>query len=215
MRMLSVFFLAAVVLFAGQVQAQDDEMTREEKKKWKKLAKRYKRNPEALAQLTQEREELLLENNQLEAQVQELQTENSRLEEQVEQLEANSTQLNQDLMMAQRTIQQLQEQQQEEMTDKGQPVSQPGSEDMRGTVYRIQIGAFERNRLPSELTSAENMKVEETAGMQKVMVGRFRNFETAKQLMDYLRKTGVEGAWIVPYRDGQRISLKEALGTEQ
>lgn len=213
MRMLSVFFLAAAVLFAVPLQAQETDMTKEERKKWKKLAKRYKRNPEALAQLTEEREELMSENNQLESQLQELQTENNLLEEQVNQLEASNTELNQDLMMAQSTIRQLQEQQ-EQMTDKGMATS--GTEmNMSGTVYRIQIGAFEKNRLPAELTSAENMKVDEAEGMQKIMVGQFRDFETAKQLMDYLRKMGVEGAWIVPYRDGQRISLKEALGTEQ
>lgn len=213
MRMLSVFFLAAAVLFAVPLQAQETDMTKEERKKWKKLAKRYKRNPEALAQLTEEREELMSENNQLESQLQELQTENNLLEEQVNQLEASNTELNQDLMMAQSTIRQLQEQQ-EQMTDKGMATS--GTEmNMSGTVYRIQIGAFEKNRMPAELTSAENMKVDEAEGMQKIMVGQFRDFETAKQLMDYLRKMGVEGAWIVPYRDGQRISLKEALGTEQ
>ncbi len=213
MRMLSVFFLAAVILFAGQIHAQETDMTKEERKKWKKLAKRYKRNPEALARLTEEREELLNENNQLEEQVEELKSENNLLEEQVNQLESANTELNQDLMMAQSTIRQLQEQQ-DQMTDKGRTVSQPEM-DMSGTVYRIQIGAFEKKTLPEELTTAENMKVEETEGMQKVMVGQFRDFNTAKQLMDYLRKMGVEGAWIVPYRDGQRISLKEALGTEQ
>ena len=60
--------------------------------------------------------------------------------------------------------------------------------------------------------NSENLNVEESAEYQKVVVGQFRDYEKAKNLRDELKQMGVKGAWIVSYRDGQRITVKEALG---
>ena len=45
------------------------------------------------------------------------------------------------------------------------------------------------------------------------LIGNFRNYDEAKELSDYFKKIGLKDAWVVPYRDGTRITLKEALGT--
>ena len=36
-------------------------------------------------------------------------------------------------------------------------------------------------------------------------------FDEAKELMEYIQKIGVKDAWVVPFRDGIRITLEEAL----
>lgn len=213
MRMLSAMLIAALLLTAGQAIGQTDpaDLTKEQRKEWKKIAKKYKKNPAALAELTSERDEYYQQANQLETQIGQLEMETERLQNQVTQLEQTNAQLNQDLMAARETAQMMEEEA-EMMAARGQ---ESMGQDMSGTVYRVQIGAFQKSRAPESVATAENMALEEADGMQKVMVGHFRSFDEAKALMTYLQSSGVEGAWVVPYVDGQRVSLKEALGTQQ
>ena len=52
---------------------------------------------------------------------------------------------------------------------------------------------------------------EEMQELRKYVIGNFRNYEDANVLKRYLREMGVEDAWIVPYRDGKRVPLKDVL----
>jgi hypothetical protein len=47
--------------------------------------------------------------------------------------------------------------------------------------------------------------------MQKVTLGNFRDYWEADKFKKYLRDMGVKDAWIVPFKDGQRVDIKEVL----
>ena len=40
----------------------------------------------------------------------------------------------------------------------------------------------------------------------------FREYFEANEFKDYLIAMGVEDAWIVSYRDGNRVDIKEVIG---
>ena len=52
---------------------------------------------------------------------------------------------------------------------------------------------------------------EDMQELRKYVIGNFRNYEDANVLKRYLREMGVEDAWIVPYRDGRRVPLKDVI----
>ena len=80
-----------------------------------------------------------------------------------------------------------------------------------GVYFKVQIGAFREREVSENLEESVNLDVEETDGLQEIVVGQFRDYYMADSLQNQLRAMGVSDAWIVPYRDGQRVPLKEVL----
>lgn len=202
MRILTQISIVMLVLFAGQVFAQDAEMTKEEIKRWKKIIKDYKKNPAALKKLTEERQRYKQESEQLQAQLSDLQSQQGQGNSMLAQKEQEVMDLNNQLLNAQSTIQQLRD----------QIASTPVKDDMiSGLVYRVQIGAYQKTKMSSSLATDEAMKLEDADGLQKILIGQFRNMDEATALKDHMVKIGVKDAWVVPFRDGVRISLEEAM----
>ena len=42
-------------------------------------------------------------------------------------------------------------------------------------------------------------------------LGEFRDYWEADKFKKYLREMGVKDAWIVPYKDGKRVPIKDVL----
>ncbi|MEL6945658.1 MAG: hypothetical protein AAFO82_23630, partial [Bacteroidota bacterium] len=193
----SLLLLLVMSCFVFGLQAQ--ELSKEEIKKWKDLAKEYKKNPAGLKVLTERSEGLEAELDELNAEVGNLQQENNsfqaqlnRKDSRIQSLEAQVNKLNMDLSQAQASIATMQE--------KGGGDMSGGGDDMAmGVVFKVQIGAFDKAKKPIEgdLTESDNLRVEETDEYQKVVVGQFRDYQSAKDLKDQLQKMGVKGAWIV------------------
>lgn len=80
-----------------------------------------------------------------------------------------------------------------------------------GIVFRVQIAAFKGYNLKEIPGTSDYLRYEEDRKWQKYVLGNFRQYEDADKLKKHLRKTGIRDAWIVPYKDGQRVSLKEVL----
>lgn len=79
-----------------------------------------------------------------------------------------------------------------------------------GVVFKVQIGAFKQRNIPVQLDQSVNLDIEETQeGMDKMMVGQFREYDKADELQKHLRAMGVNNAWIVAYENGQRVNLEE------
>lgn len=85
-----------------------------------------------------------------------------------------------------------------------------------GLVFRVQVLAGP-NSVTTEAVSAklgisETVMKEEVDGMFKYVVGEFGSYRPAKTFSNTLRDgSGVEGPFVVAYKDGQRIHVKEAL----
>jgi len=81
-----------------------------------------------------------------------------------------------------------------------------------GLVFRVQIGAYRDKNLEQYLSTSENFNGEtDPQGLQIYTLGNFRDYWEADKFKKYLRAMGVKDAWIVPYRDGNRVPIKDVL----
>jgi len=80
-----------------------------------------------------------------------------------------------------------------------------------GVVLKVQLGAFEEIELPDGLDTSFNFDIEHQEEVNQYVIGQFRDYYKADLLKKELRSMGVESAWVVPYRNGERVPLKEVL----
>lgn len=201
--MLIHLFIAAMFLAIAPYQAQSQDLTKEELKYWKNKVKEYKRDPAALKALSEEAEMATKQKREMELKLTQMEADRISRENQANQLQQEVSSLNTRLIAAQNAIGQLNR-------EKASMASK-GGEDMAGLVFRVQIGAYGKTNVPGNLDQEnDNMDLETEGGLQKILIGRFRNYEDADALKTHMQKIGVKDAWVVPYRDGVRITLAEA-----
>ncbi|SEJ32991.1 hypothetical protein SAMN05192553_103284 [Cyclobacterium xiamenense] len=81
----------------------------------------------------------------------------------------------------------------------------------RGVVFKVQLAAFDDYDLRELTENGSDLKIIDQDGYIKYVLGQFRDYEMADAFKKKLRKIGVKEAWIVPYKDGERVPLKEVL----
>ncbi|MEO6130982.1 MAG: N-acetylmuramoyl-L-alanine amidase, partial [Saprospiraceae bacterium] len=74
-----------------------------------------------------------------------------------------------------------------------------------GLAYRIQIAAASKPSLDSRYTSIEDLEVIKENEYYKFLVGSFGSYDAAQPRLAELKSKGFRGAFIVAYKDGQRI----------
>ena len=84
-------------------------------------------------------------------------------------------------------------------------------------IYRIQIGAYSRglpaymDRLYKKLSVIRKIEnYTDDKGIVVYTTGRLTNFEDAIKMQNQVRLEGIKDAFVVPYLNGKRISIKEA-----
>jgi hypothetical protein len=192
MKNLKLFLVGSLVLMmcGGHVLAQ----TKEEKKQLKKELKVYRKMKPAqiramkinydkqLDSFTETKNQLKVSNRRADS----LQTELNAMNARVRMLEG-------ELLVAQRDA---------ANAKKGQA---------KGYYYRVQLGAYKNFDIKGKLNKGdETMMAENKDGMDKYVVGLFFNFEEADAFKNDIRKMGIRDAFVVPYKDGVRITHKEA-----
>lgn len=81
----------------------------------------------------------------------------------------------------------------------------------QGVVFKVQLAAFDDFDLRDLTENGSDLKIIDDDGYIKYVLGQFRDYKMADQFKKKLRKIGVKEAWIVPYKDGKRVALKEVL----
>ncbi len=103
-------------------------------------------------------------------------------------------------------------------TEKISPLEETNEDEL---IYKIQLGAYSRGlpayikRLFKKLSYIR--KIENYTDEKGVVVyttGNLTNYDDAMIMLDQVKQEGVEGAFIVPYFNGKRITLKEAKEIE-
>ncbi|MEM1217743.1 MAG: hypothetical protein AAGH79_02480 [Bacteroidota bacterium] len=195
---LSILMILGLI-FAGAGDLSAQKMTKKEKKKWKKEAKKLKKNPEQLAQLKGQVSDLKKEKLDLEQQLTNVQSATVQKDKKIEELERNYYSALAELEQTKASF--------EEFSDpQGDPEVLP-----MGIIFRVQIGAYRENQLGGELDTTEELNLEQSEDIQKIVVGQYRTYDEADSLRAGLQRMGVQDAWIVSYRDGNRITIEEAL----
>jgi hypothetical protein len=80
-----------------------------------------------------------------------------------------------------------------------------------GIVFRIQIGAF-KERLPKSVLNDINnvLEIQMEDGVYRYTSGSYKNYEEANAYKNELTDKGYEGTYVTAYKDGVRITMKEA-----
>lgn len=194
--MLIVLYCAAGT---GQVYAQ---LSKEEQKEWKK--KRKATTPEQLKRLMDENASLKSEVGSLNGQVASLQASFGERDARIAELTERNRSLESQLAQARAAA--------EQAAAPATATEGRAPADMSGVVFKVQIGAFRNKDLSKYFNNTENFTGEVDAdGTQKITLGIFRDYWEADTFKKYLREMGVHDAWIVPYKDGTRVEMKDVL----
>lgn len=202
--MKKLLLLAFCLTIGFSVSAQ---LTKEEKKEWKVKYKAYKKDLEGF-------KELVEENGTLKSQLSTTKRQLATLQSQQGEKDAKIADLQDQLTRAQA---QLAAARDAEMAAKNalkkEPVkvSQDAPVSMDGVIFKVQIGAFTKKDLSKFFDSNPMFSGEDENGMQKITLGMFRDYWEADTFKKYLREMGVKDAWIVPFKDGKRVPIKDVL----
>jgi hypothetical protein len=195
-----VFILCLALIFSGmQVFAQ---LSKAEKKEWKKKAKEYAKNPATLKSLTEAKQVAETDNSTLKGQVGTLNSQVSDKNAKIADLEDQLSKMRGDLTSTKAELAQL----------KSTPPPPSPMDFSKGVVFKVQIGAFKNKDLAKYFDNNPNFGGEATEkGEQKFTIGIFRDYWEADKFKKYMREMGVKDAWIVPYKDGVRVEIKDVL----
>jgi vacuolar-type H+-ATPase subunit I/STV1 len=194
-----VLILCLALIFSGmQVFAQ---LSKQEKKEWKKKAKEYAKNPANLKDFTEAKQTAETDNSALKSQVSTLNKQVSDKNSRIAELEDQISRMRGELATANSELATLKE--------------APAANSMdfsRGVVFKVQIGAFKNKDLSKYFNNNPNFGGEAVEkGEQKFTIGIFRDYWEADKFKKYMREMGVKDAWIVPYKDGLRVEIKDVL----
>ena len=197
-----VLIVCLALIFSGtSVFAQ---LTKAEKKEWKKKAKQYAKNPATLKDLTEQKQvadnsvvDLTNQSKSLNSQISDKNAKIAELEDQINRMRG-------ELNSARAELAQL----------KANPVVNP-MDFSKGVVFKVQVGAFKNKDLSKYFENNPNFGGEaadkDKNEPQKITIGVFRDYWEADTFKKYMREMGVKDAWIVPYKDSQRVELKDVL----
>jgi inosine/xanthosine triphosphate pyrophosphatase family protein len=188
--------LVCFVFVVASVSTTYAQLSKEEKKEWKKKAKALKKNPEELKNLYDENAALKGEISGYKRQISSLEGQVKEKENQIASMTQKVRAMEQEVAAAQQAV-----------------ASKPAgvSYDDSGVIFKVQIGAFRDRDMSKYFDSTENFSGETDEGVQKITLGRFRDYWEADNFKKYLREMGVGDAWIVPYKDGKRVAMKDVL----
>lgn len=175
------------------------QLSKKEKKEWKKKAKEYAKAPVNLKQLVEDKQTADGQVASLNQRLNQLQNTMSSKDARIAELESQLSQAQNQLSTARAELAQMRE--------------NPNPMDYsRGVVFKVQIGAFRNKDLSKYFENNPNFGGEKSEdGGQRYTIGVFRDYWEADTFKKYMREMGVKDAWIVPYSDGVRVEIKDVL----
>ena len=194
------FLLVCLALIFSGTQGYS-QLSKQEKKEWKKKAKEYARNPANLKQLSEEKQSADATVSAQKTQIAQLQTSIADKDAKIGELESQISRMRSELTTAQSDLQKLKEE-----------PAKTGTDFSKGLFFKVQIGAFKNKDLSKYFQNNPNFGGEAAEkGEQHFTIGIFADYWAADQFKKYMREMGVKDAWIVPYKDGQRVEIKDVL----
>lgn len=189
--LLMMILTLAPVLNAHAQTDTDGSQSESDGKKGKKEKKKKKEKVKKLS-----KDDLNAMVNQLNSQIKNLEADNERLKTAVSQKD-----------------QELDELQDELTAEKLKPapvVVDPVNAKPDGIAYKVQIGAYQKFNINQYFTETKKISYEDVNGTNKYVIGYFTSLEAAKGFEADMKKMGIKDSWLVPYKDGVRITDEEA-----
>lgn len=202
--MKKVLVLALSLLIGYSTSAQ---MTKDEKKEWKTKYKAYKKDLEGFRTMVEE-------NGTLKSQLSTTKRQLSTLQSQMGDKDAKIAELQDQVTRARAQVAAAREAEQAAKNELGnKPKATPNTSPMSidGVVFKVQIGAFNKTDMSKFFDNNPMFSGQDDDGMQKITIGFFRDYWEADTFKKYVREMGVKDAWIVPFKDGKRVPIKDVL----
>jgi uncharacterized small protein (DUF1192 family) len=95
--------------------------------------------------------------------------------------------------------------------DKSLDISSRATRTAKGVEFRVQIGAYRNKDLTKFIDNGESFSGETDGNLMQYTLGYFTDYWEADKFKKYLREMGVKDAWIVPYKDGHRVPMRDVL----
>lgn len=189
--LLMLLALAPTQMASAQDNADNTEQADNSGKKKKKEKKKKEKKPKL------SKDDLNTMVNQLNSQIKNLEAENTRLKTAINQKDEEIAQLETDL-------------QAEKSKPAPAPAVDPASVVPTGVAFKVQVGAYQKFNINEYFVDAKKIGYENVDGTNKYVIGYFTSFEAAKGFESDMKKMGIKDAWLVPYKDGERITDEEA-----
>jgi TolA-binding protein len=200
MKKLLALSLCLLIGFTASAQ-----LSKQEKKEWKQKYKAYKKDLEGFKDLVEENGTLKSQLSSTKNQLSGIQSEISDKDAKIAEMQDQVTRLQSQVASARAAEQQAKQALAAKPSGGGQTI------DLNGVVFKVQIGAFRKKDMSKFFNNNIMFTGETEDGLQKITLGFFRDYWEADTLKKYLREMGVKDAWVVPYKDGTRVPIKEVL----
>lgn len=203
MRNLSI--VLSIIFCMALLNDASAQLSKQEKKEWKKKAKEFVKDPEKLKNIYDEYSTMKSDASNTKRQT-------STLEGKIKDKDARISELTQQLRGMEAQVANAQKLAEEAKSAPPPPTQDAPVYDDSGVIFKVQVGAFRNKDLSKYFDNTENFSGEtDEDGVQKITLGRFRDYWESDNFKKYLREMGVSDAWIVPYKDGKRVAMKDVL----
>jgi N-acetylmuramoyl-L-alanine amidase len=83
----------------------------------------------------------------------------------------------------------------------------------KGVIYKVQISASGKSLdlVPSNFKGLDQLSKDESTSVIKYFYGNTPDLEKARELLEVAKGKGFTSAFIVPFKDGKKITMQEAL----
>ncbi|WP_245907026.1 SPOR domain-containing protein [Reichenbachiella versicolor] len=194
---ISVFSILMALTFAFNASAQ---MSKSEQKEWKKRIKSL--TPQQYKALLEENKSLKGQLSSLKKDAAGFDTKLKEKDDQISDYQDQISSMRSELAAAKRKA--------AAGGSEGGSIAR-SSGPIKGIVFKVQIGAFKQKDLKEFAKNNPSFEVDDDNGTLRYTVGLFRDYWEADTFKKYLREMGVKGAWIVAYKDGKRVPIKDVL----
>ncbi|BDD10748.1 hypothetical protein FUAX_31800 [Fulvitalea axinellae] len=199
------FLLAAFALSGVSQQAVAQEMSKKERKEWKRKLKKI--SPEQYKKFLDEFKALQAKSSEQNGQISSLE---ERLNSRNKDLQAKEAEVSQ--LLSQLDKYKNGEVKTETAVDEAPAKPAKNKNYTKGVTFRVQIGAFRNKDLSKYFDNTESFGGEiNQDGTQQITLGVFRDYWNANTFKKYLREMGVKDAWIVAYKNNKRVPIKDVL----
>ncbi len=200
--MKNLVLILGIIICVSAVNSATAQLTKEETKEWKKKWKST--TPEQFKRMYDENASLKSEVSSIQGQLSSLQSSMGSKDAKIAELTEETRKMEAQVNAAKKAIAKAQQ------DAAAEPAT--GAVSDEGVVFRVQIGAFRNKDLSKYFDNNPNFSGEKDEdGVQKITLGRFKDYWEADTFKKYLREMGVNDAWIVPYKDGKRVEMKDVL----
>jgi multidrug efflux pump subunit AcrA (membrane-fusion protein) len=200
--MKNLLMILGLIICISAVNSATAQLTKQETKEWKKKLKST--TPEQFKRMYDENSSLKSEVSSMQGQLSSLQSAQGEKDAKIAELTEENRKMEAQVNAAKKAIAKAQQ-------DAATQPAGPAISD-EGVVFKVQIGAFRNKDLSKYFDNNPNFSGEKDEdGLQKITLGRFKDYWEADTFKKYLREMGVNDAWIVPYKDGKRVEMKDVL----